>query len=378
MAWLVSLKILLISSGVVALALAMQLYVPLVFEFAVSNLPLIWSSCKSLLRPPYLYVVINAIIITIAASSMFHHDRPQAKLPSPESESTPPPVVYKHREDDLAPPVVYKHIQEDVAPPVVYEHREDDVAPPVVYKHIQEDVAPQVYEHRREEDVAASPVVYDDRDEAVIKEVTSMVPFNNPEEPVAEVDNDREDEIEVSTATWTTSENTTKFVDIILPAEKPLVSTRFSHRKPARSTPEGGRPLRVSKAPKRHDTLENTWKMITEGRAMPLSRHIKKSDTWDHHGSGGVNVNDEVDEETSEAVQQSKTFKDMTNQQKLRTMAAVSSSPGGIKLRKEPSLSQDDLNRRVEAFIQKFNEEMRLQRQESLDQYMEMINRGSH
>lgn len=131
----------------------------------------------------------------------------------------------------------------------------------------------------------------------------------------------------------------------------------------------GGRALRVAK-PKRHETLENTWKAITEGRAMPLSRHMKKWDTWESHGRGIIVESLEPSQSQSQ-VNKSETFKDRTNE--------ITSSPGATtsRLRKEPSLSQEDLNRRVEAFIKKFNEEMRLQRQESLNRYAEMINRGS-
>ncbi|XP_073041722.1 uncharacterized protein [Primulina eburnea] len=60
-------------------------------------------------------------------------------------------------------------------------------------------------------------------------------------------------------------------LEFLLPArEKPLVSSRFGNRKPMRTTPEGMRALKLAK-PKRQETLESTWKMITEGRHVPLS-----------------------------------------------------------------------------------------------------------
>lgn len=122
----------------------------------------------------------------------------------------------------------------------------------------------------------------------------------------------------------------------------------------------------VSKV-KKQDTLESTWKTITEGRAMPLARHLKKADTWETHGGRHHNQTPE-----NQKMTKSETFKDRTNN------SILTQSPGSGKLKKEPSLGQDELNRRVEAFIKKFNEDMRLQRQESLKQYREMINRGAH
>lgn len=107
--------------------------------------------------------------------------------------------------------------------------------------------------------------------------------------------------------------------------------------------------------PKRQETLESTWKMITEGRHVPITRHLKKSDTWEHHVAPAI-----------DHVPKSETFKDRSGYE----------PPALAKIRKEASPGQDELNRRVEAFIKKFNEDMRMQRQESLNQYMEMVNRG--
>ena len=127
----------------------------------------------------------------------------------------------------------------------------------------------------------------------------------------------------------------------------------------------GGKALRRVAKPKKHDTLECTWKAITEGRHMPLTRHLKKSDTWEAH-SRQINLLD--DSFPDPPVKKSETFKDRTNH----------TPPPVPKLKKEPSLSHDELNRRVEAFINKFNEEMRLQRQRSIQQFMEKINRAAY
>lgn len=125
----------------------------------------------------------------------------------------------------------------------------------------------------------------------------------------------------------------------------------------------------VSK-PKRQDTLESTWKTITEGRPMPLTRHLKKSDTWEQRLQKDINA---PPPPLPNTVKKSETFK--SNERSKGSSLARSSGSG--KLKRDPSLSQDELNRRVEAFINKFNEEMRLQRQESLNQFQEMLRRGA-
>ncbi|KAK9092371.1 hypothetical protein Syun_027282 [Stephania yunnanensis] len=289
--YFLSLKLLLVSALFLSTALILKFSIPPIYQ-SQQLLSSISIPLRSWLTPPYLYFVINGIIIIIVASSRFQ--------------------LNPHHEDAGDPP---------------------EKATPVDVPH-----------HVADEDY---------RDVTVVKEKEST---STPPEAVL----------------------------LINPLEKPPVSTRFSHRRSATASSEGGKSLRVAK-PKRQDTLESTWRKITEGRSVPLARHLKKSDTWETHTHNHNNNNisaplmeSSVDDEdvgdppTKKMMKKAETFNEKS-QSSLRR-----SSKGSIgKMKKEPSLGQEELNKRVEAFIKKFNEEMRLQRQESLNQYMEMINRGT-
>ncbi|KAD3069302.1 hypothetical protein E3N88_37182 [Mikania micrantha] len=260
-----SLRILLISSGVLSAATAMKFCFPWMLNFAAYDIPVIWSVILSWLRPPYLYVVINGIIITIVASSRFQQQ-------------------YNHYlQDNRYPSLLNEHDLQSESPPMLIQPSFDALEHP--------------------------PVIY---------EIESV------------------------------------------------------------------RSLRVAK-PRRHETLESTWKTITDGRHIPLNRHHRKSGTFENHHRPAPPSDVYSDEQGPKSavldnteMNKLETFSDCIDHQNHRILSLKNSLPAsGGKLRKEGSLSHDELNRRVEAFIKKFNDEMRLQRQESLQRYMDMINRGA-
>ncbi|KAK4733217.1 hypothetical protein R3W88_007478 [Solanum pinnatisectum] len=328
-------KFLLISIGAVSSAIAIKSSVPLIlYEF-----PTIWSGLISWLKPPYLYILLNGIIIIIAATS--RSNRKEQQQSSEQSRSlisagTPP--VYS----DLV--TISRSKMSEYAPELVDEPEVFEVMPlisagtPPVNSDLITISRSEMCEYAP--GLLDEPEVFEEKTEPVIEppevvEVKSMVTVMNEDEG-------ENDEFVSSNSVFTTLPEVETELIQRLTTEKPLVSSRFSHRKPLmRTNPEGVKSLGVARV-KRQETLESTWKKITEGRHVPLTRHLNKLDTWQHQNQN----------RGSESPVQNK------------------------KKALEPSPSQDELNRRVEAFIKKFNEEMRLQREQSLQQYMEMINRG--
>ncbi|XP_073136520.1 uncharacterized protein [Henckelia pumila] len=261
----------LISVGVVSLAVGiiMKSAVPI----SMTGFPVI---VLSWLKPPFLYLIINGIILAIAASSRFF-DQNQSQV-------------------ILSKPLVSAVKGEASLP--------QDLA---VLSLQSENII--------------SPVVYDQREESLHEELK-----------VEDINISTHDQLQLE----------------YYPLEKPLVSLRFVHRKPIKSnTPQGASGLKVAR-PKRQETAENTWRAITEGCHMTLTRH------QNHHKK----IHDPPKSDTFKSISK---FHD----------------PSIYRIRREPSMTRDELNNRVEAFIKKFNEDMRLQRQQSLQQFMEMMNRSA-
>ncbi|CAG7892570.1 unnamed protein product [Brassica rapa] len=288
-------------TGVLSLAAAVSFTVPSVSHFVASSYPMIYDNTVFLLKPPYLYLVINCIIVSIVATSKLTH----------KSSSN----------IDFSEAVTVVPVPSDIV---------------AGYLNVSHHAVASDYTEGEDNDpkVEDVPLVIDDDKQLETEKLKPKSDWSEPETEKPKQQSDC-DSPEVSRVKL---------------SRKP---PRYSQQKSLKMTAEGMYRF-PKKPPRRQDTLETTWKKITEGHSTPFTKHLTKSDTWQERSH----------------VHSSK--EKMTKSENLNDINAPT------ELKREPSPGQEELNRRVEAFIKKFNEEMRLQRLESLAKSKEMVNGGTH
>lgn len=237
-----SVKIILMSTGVLSISILLFMSMPTFFSSATAtatvDLPSFVSTLRSWLRPPYLYFIINAIILAIVATSRLHHNHhtnhhevhhappPAFKLPNqPQHHHEIHDVISVRADHQFSP---YGGGVVSVAEVVV-----DNVVGAAFYNDVVSVKDVEVVERvvEREKRVVEEDVVI--KGTRVEEEEESMV---------------------VKRSTWTPPPSLTpqlkrqvKFSPELL-SEKPPASSRFGqHRRPAKAKPslaEGNQLLR--------------------------------------------------------------------------------------------------------------------------------------
>ncbi|KAK1257075.1 hypothetical protein QJS04_geneDACA019206 [Acorus gramineus] len=291
---ILTVKIAMATVGIITAVGLVKLATPYLLEFFLSTLPGLWTSFRGWLSPAFLYIIVNFIIITLAASSGFNQKPPPEKLERDLLEK-------QRRFNPPKPPPSETWPSLTVSGEYPTESRQEPPPP-----------ATDPYDS----DVSCLTTVSPD-------------PASSPE----------------SEAKTPAIRNTGKYS----PEIRSRPSVKLSERRT--QSPSWNRTAEVEE----DDTLDATWRAISGGAHN--ARHLGKSDTW----PTPPHVEAEPEPKpmsTGAEMRKSETFKE------------------GSKVRREAALSQDELNRRAEAFIKNFNDMMRLERQESNQRYVDMVTRG--
>ncbi|KAJ8627864.1 hypothetical protein MRB53_021171 [Persea americana] len=281
MAQILSFKTLVISTIVFLFtALLLKLTIPANRKLVTSVFPPVWStSLLSQLKTFNLFLIINAIIIAIAASSGFHHKAqdPREIRQDPgelDADAHGPPHAEEEEEED-----------EDEEETGSFEMK---VADPSMSSQDPTEI--------RVDPNSLDATAYEESEE----------------EHFADCKSD-----------W--------IRELRDPTERPVCAFRVGNRKSMKASSQGRKALEITR-PTSNETLESVWKRIME--------NSNKCDTSDPPQSDLISI-------------------------QRSSLSPFLNSPKPKKpLPRQPPPSRDELNRQVQGFINKFNEQMRQQRQD--------------
>ncbi|XP_054814996.1 uncharacterized protein LOC129315378 [Prosopis cineraria] len=215
-----TLKVILVSAGVLIAALSLKHTVPLVSDFIVSEGPSIWTFMLTCVRPPYLYILMNCIIISIVASSRLHHQHKLDHTHSPDY----PVLLPSIQTLETAPLKISEDLPTEYNTVVLPPSQNLEQEPIMISGDVR-------MEYAVSNGVVSAAHVYD----ANVQEPKTLKLKDNKE--VA----NRSDEAKIHVRTSLQRKDS---LDLSFQNEneKPPVSARFGHRKAVKAaSPEGGK-----------------------------------------------------------------------------------------------------------------------------------------
>ena len=348
-------KLLLLCVGIVSSMVFFKVVIiPYLLNLTLSTLPHLWTSIRSYcLSPLYIYIIVNFIIIIIAASSTFQNQKQKHPSSVPSSyrsvnnlNNSKTTTTCDHEDD-------YCTVIDGTA-----EYNSNKIQSSSHSENASVSPLPSLLTHQFSNEMISWHDIH----------IVQRASTEEEEESIRTVLSDTSsipvDERFLATTEPSPEEHTSS-EESCLTSEKPATEEEVED-----------------------NTLDTTWNAIMERQGKPMSKHLKKSETWntpprttglvrssiipaskrlvgedelddDHHQNKDNNVDNDRVAWARKELKKSETFSDR------------------VSMIREKSMSQEELKQRAEVFINKINNQMRLQRLES-DQrrFRDMVNRG--
>ncbi|KAL6281782.1 hypothetical protein ACE6H2_018663 [Prunus campanulata] len=364
-------KLLLLCVGTVStLVFFKAAIIPYLLNLTVSIVPQLWTSFKScFLSPLYIYIILNFIIITIAASSTFQNQKQHQQHSSSSSSSSSSVGLSSFISDNAAKTAdnidsgsncIYSPDNTNNSSIQSESLSQQQQQQPKIQSHSKDTI-----QSLSKEDATAllfSPSSHGhSNNEMMSWHDIHIVQADDVKQEAAAEDDDDDDQGFDPSPEMLSGDYLSKSVEM------------------PRLEVEVGEDI---------NTLDTTWKAIMEGQGKAIGKHLKKSDTWDTPPrltelaltrtkfKGGLDHQLQLHNSNLDGDDDGHGEDDAVTWAR-RELKKSDTFSDRVSLRREKSMTQEELNQRAEAFIKKFNNDMRLQRLES-DQrrFREIVNGG--